>query len=387
MSDYSDIAPRGPSIRDRGPAKHFHGRTGALQKFAEAMEAAKKGAGTIFLIQGAPGSGKTALLAKCQEVAAAKKWQTARITPEAFWNPNALLDALGQDRDPVQKESGWSTAAEGEAGLPGLGSAKGSGAYESRKIHAPRTTLDVLNDEEDALLLILDEAQTVAEKILNEHHPQARIVLDKIHNGDVDRPVILAAGGLSTTSEVFHDMGVSRFEARSFVGLGRMREAYTRDIIRDWLIKDGGAKEDPAPWIDAITPETYGWPQHIMSYIRPAVWHLVAHEGEMNNEGLQGVLEEGRDGRTQFYKARAKGFFEEHRTCIARAFASVREDYTQTRTAIMAFLVHDFGQSEAEFIFKRALHKGILDDLGGHLVIPIPSMRDWFLDNYGPDRE
>ncbi len=122
-----------------------------------------------------------------------------------------------------RKRVGGARPRRGEAGLPGLGGAKGSGAYESRKIHAPRTTLEVLNDGEDALLLILDEAQTVAEKILNEHHPQARIVLDKIHNGDVDRPVILAAGGLSTTSEVFHDMGVSRFEARSFVGLGRTR--------------------------------------------------------------------------------------------------------------------------------------------------------------------
>ncbi len=176
-----------------------------------------------------------------------------------------------------------------------------------KKIHAARTPLDVLNDGKGALLLTLDEAQTVSEKIPSEHHPLSKVVLDSLHNGDVDRPVVLAAGGLSMTREVFRGMGVSRFEAHSFVGLGRMRDASVRKVVKDWLIQEGGANGEPVQWVDAIAPETYGWPQHIVSYIRPAVWHLVANSGEMTRDGLQKVLEEGRKQCAEFYEARSDG--------------------------------------------------------------------------------
>ena len=50
-------------IFDRGPAEYFHGRKEIIDTFASALEAfRKKNEGTIFLIQGAPGAGKTALL-------------------------------------------------------------------------------------------------------------------------------------------------------------------------------------------------------------------------------------------------------------------------------------------------------------------------------------
>ena len=53
---------------DRGPAKYFHGRKQILHDFNELVERATQAdSGTTFLIQGAPGAGKTALLYECGE--------------------------------------------------------------------------------------------------------------------------------------------------------------------------------------------------------------------------------------------------------------------------------------------------------------------------------
>ena len=50
---------------DRGPAKYFHGRREILSSFHELLlHANQNRGGTTFLIQGAPGAGKTALLAE-----------------------------------------------------------------------------------------------------------------------------------------------------------------------------------------------------------------------------------------------------------------------------------------------------------------------------------
>jgi len=55
--------------------------------------------GTLFLIQGAPGAGKTALLYKCSELAQAgskevggQKWNVIRIKDDALYNPVSLMD-------------------------------------------------------------------------------------------------------------------------------------------------------------------------------------------------------------------------------------------------------------------------------------------------------
>jgi len=56
------------------------------------------GSGTIFLIQGAPGAGKTALLHKFSDVARAggKKWKTLGIDESALYDPAALMRQAGK---------------------------------------------------------------------------------------------------------------------------------------------------------------------------------------------------------------------------------------------------------------------------------------------------
>ncbi len=161
MSKSTDrIPPEHPFVSDHGEAKYFHGRKNALQKFANQIrDANKKNGDIISLIQAAPGAGKTALLAECRRLAEVERWKIARIKPSDLWDTNTLLFSLGRAGRTRWKESGWGGHVDGGVDLPWVGSVKAGGGYESEKMIAPRTTMDVLNDNKEALLLILDEAQ------------------------------------------------------------------------------------------------------------------------------------------------------------------------------------------------------------------------------------
>lgn len=391
MSKPSDrIPPERPFASDRGVAKYFHGRKNILQKFTDQMREAKRtGGGTIFLVQAAPGAGKTALLAECRRIAELAKWETAEINSSDLWDTNTLLESL--DQETKQKEGGWSGHLEEGVDVPGVGSMKAGGGYKSKKIDTPRTTLDVLKDGKEALLLILDEAQCLAEDIPphpSDRRTRTRVLLDNIHNGKVKRPVILLAGGLGFTESVFESLAVSRIEGDAFIGLGPLSEASTRLVIKDWLVNEGGAEGNPNPWIDKISPETHGWPQHILAYMKPAIRYLGANVGKMTPTGLKDVLEEGRERRVQYYTRRAKGLTRMQREAIARFLFTIPEGERFAREDLVAVLKEDLGsEAKADAIFDKAFRKGILDERDGEYIVPIPSMHNWFLDEYGPDRD
>ena len=81
---------------DRGKAKYFHGREEILYNFAATLgRADNTNGGTIFLVQGPPGAGKTALFYQCRKQAEAYGWETAEIEPEHLWSPDKLQKNLG----------------------------------------------------------------------------------------------------------------------------------------------------------------------------------------------------------------------------------------------------------------------------------------------------
>ncbi len=64
-------------IPDRDPAEYFHGRAQILCDFEDLLRRSKQEKkGTIFLIQGAPGAGKSALLHELEKLALASGWET-----------------------------------------------------------------------------------------------------------------------------------------------------------------------------------------------------------------------------------------------------------------------------------------------------------------------
>ena len=357
---------------DRGPAKYFHGRKQILHDFKELLvRAAQTKSGTTFLIQGAPGAGKTALLHECEKLARSAKWKIADIDPPALWNPDELFHPLGLKRMRVEHGSL-------HVGVPSLGKA------EIRARRPIQTIKTLLQREKAPLLLSLDEAQTLGRKneLPSEQVHTAVGVLNAIHNGKLDRPVILLAAGLGTTSDTFISFGISRFSRRCLVELGALSEEAEQAVLRDWLTKDGKAKGDPTIWMDAIAQETHGWPQHILSYVEPALDQLRADKRVMTTEGLHAVLEAGRGLRSEYYEHRAHSFDKEHRQSLAKLLVDIPSGEGITGSAIRASLTKEYGSDEAKELFRQALHKGILHRQSGCYAVPIPSMHDWLVSRY-----
>ncbi len=362
-----------PATRERGEARYFHGRVKILDDFKELLGRAKAGnSGTSILIQAAPGAGTTARLHECARLARTQRWQTAEIDPDELFDPAELSKSLRLPLPAKRQE----TKTGGNVKVL---------HRESTSEHYLPTTLDILESGRKPLLLLLDEAQTTAAVIPQSNHEQFTSALKfvkAIHNGKVGRPVILIAAGLGATAAAFNSLGISRFDPGCRINLEPLNEGARRTVIQDWLLKEGGAKGDPAPWIDAIVRETHGWPQHIMAYVWPALRQLKSTEGELTPEGLETVLKEGRKGRIEFYEARVDEFESKELRCIASAVADVQPGERVRKENIMNSLLQTFSKEKAEVIFKRALHKGVLDKRKNDYVIPIPSMHDWLVSNY-----
>jgi len=365
-------------IPDRGPSPYFRGRKEILQTFTDYLCYFKKEkTGTIFLIQGAQGSGKTALIDQCEKIAQKQDWETVEIDAPALWDSNILCDAFSNRN--ILKMINWKV----KFGYKDIVSAE-AGVNKSL-----RSIQKILQSGKRPLLLILDEAQSLGKPDIlpSTRRGTAGSILNQIHNGKLRRPVVLLAAGLGTTDLAFKSLGISRFEKKCLVQLGLLDKESERAVIHDWLMDCAQAEGDPTKWIDAIAQKTHGWPQHIISYVDPASQYIKSNNRQMTDEGLQFVLEKGEEFRQQYYQQRAKGIDEDKRRSLARAISDVPFGETSTRPAIMSELIGSgLTHDEADDLFNQALEQGVIDERDGCYGIPIPSMQSWLLSEYGRDR-
>jgi len=361
-------------LKDRGPAKYFHGRKEIIDTFSSTLEFFREEKeGTIFLIQGAPGAGKTALLDVLSNQAKPKGWAVAKIGVTDLYTPASMAQSLGK-----------SYTIDTEYALKGGIKFIEGGLVESMAGHAsPREILKHLAPE-TGLILVLDEAQRV-HKISGDAEIQivAEDTLDMIHNGRLGKPVMLLAGGLGTTESALNGLGISRINSDCTVNLGQLDKESESVVIRDWLTHTGGAKDDPSTWIESIAQQAHGWPQHIISYINPAVKHLKSNHGHMTDEGLELVIEKGTQYREKYYQKRMTGVDKRKRQVLAKVFDDVPLGETMDLEDIISVIKEEYSDEEAIKLFMKALERGIIDEReDGDYGIPIPSMHTWLVDEY-----
>ena len=375
-----------PTLQDRGAARHFHGRRTVLKNFMEELALARADSGgTTFLIQGPPGAGKTALLHKCAEEAEKAEWRTVEIRPDALHDPAIFMEELGERYEAERVDTG--------------GAGAGSWihvVWESHKAGMSVKGLIKRAAKKGGLLLVLDEAQMIARygygqggDVSGDVGASLEGVLSHIHNGKIGAPVVLLAGGLGTSRLALQGVGISRFKGDCLVNLGHLSPVSERAVITDWLVKDGKAQKGEAldRWIRAIADETDGWPQHIMAYIQPAAHLAAGVQGQLTDEGLAGVLDQGRRRKADYYEARAEGFRDSECRAIAAMGAEMKSRSGLTDDEIIARLAKS-GVKDPNELFSQAVWRGILARTPGRRYgIPIPSMRRWLEETFLPERE
>ncbi len=375
----SDIPRRSNIVSDRGPTPYFHGRAQILHDFKDLVRRAKDTVEgrTTFLIQGAPGVGKTALLDQCKKLASRDGWHVANIKTGALWDKGKMLRTLGFGKlmgvDNVSLSLLEAFTAEISLSKPARST----------------TSLNVVEKRKrKPLLLVLDEAQRLsnANELSKAQFDETGDLLEAIHNGELNKPVILLAAGLGTTIEAFGALGISRFAEGCVVELGALSKESERAVIQDWLVKEGGAKGDPAPWIHAIAQQTHRWPRHVHSYARHAAEHLKEKGGLMTPQGLKIIMELGEEGRKQYYKQRVSKFRGDQLQCLMKSMGEADKGKTARYKVIMSSMVDEYGREEAKNLFDLFIEKGILEEYEEGYAISIPSMHTWLNEKYGLER-
>ncbi len=375
-----DTSPIPDYVSDRGPTEYFHGRVRILANFDKLVEDSMKPRGaSTFLIQGAPGAGKTALLYELGKIAEKRDWKVVKIKTSALWDRAKMLRALGIGKWPGISRISMSLLEILETGISFSEPARSSTSMDA---------VDRSKRKNERLILVMDEAQKLASA---KNQPADRLedakeLLESIHNGELSRPVILLAAGLGPTLEAFETLGVSRFKEGCVVELGALSKESERAVIQDWLVKEGGAKGDPAPWIHAIAQKTHGWPRHVHSYARHAAEHLKEKGGLMTPQGLKIIMELGEEGRKQYYKQRVSKFRGDQLQCLMKSMGEADKGKTARYKVIMSSMVDEYGREEAKNLFDLFIEKGILEEYEEGYAISIPSMHTWLNEKYGLER-
>ncbi len=333
--------------------------------------------GTIFLIKGAPGAGKSALLHVLAQDATLKGWQAImNVTPADLHNPARMAQTLG-----VQHSSTEATKT-----MVNLEFFKHE--WQDEKTHDYSASKIIAEAASFApLLLVLDEAQ----HLINIASPQtvkdaATTTLNAIHNGHIGHPVILLAGGVGTSEHALNTLGISRFAGPARINLGPLDHDSTCAVVRAY-IEGEGETNLPQEWIEPIAERTHGWPQHIVCYARATVLHLSSMDRPPMKSDLDVVIRRGRSDQEEYYHGRAHDITWGQREILAHIFAKISIGGTVRRRTIVSALSAEYSSKVAEETFTKALHQGVLDQRkNGAYSIPIPSMHRWLVDEYGPDR-
>ena len=371
---------------DRGPAKYFHGRTAELATFQSVLEQAESTrGGTILLFQGPPGAGKSALLHECAVRARQAKWSTAKIKGDALHDPVTLAQKLGlRLPDTVRKRD----AGGAKVGVRGVLEFALHGEVEDEREYRGSPTEQVLETAAGyhGVLLLVDEVQNLAVGVQTTEAEKPAISknLELIHNGEMGVPVVLVAGGLGTSQKVLESFGISRFHRRRVHLLGSLSPPEARAVIHDWLVNDGGALADHpelSRWIDTLAAECHGWPQHLQVYAQQAAGWLEHHSGELTRGVPLDVLVEARRDRLEYYAGRVADLEDPDRIILANMVRDKGKGGTLLKKELVAALTEDRTREEAEQLFDKLLHKGVITGTGRY-HIPIPSMHDWLVREY-----
>ncbi|MCY4171119.1 MAG: ATP-binding protein [Bacteroidetes bacterium] len=359
---------------DRGPTKYFHGRDAIRSLFAERLNHYDQlCGGSTFLITGAPGAGKSALLDVLGKDADKMGWNVkTEISPEHFASPARMARALGVKY--VRRKSRPVTLSVKVLRK----------VWRSEKDTAPGVA-DVIKKASKSrpLILVLDEAQHLHNiASIDAYRVVATGAMDALHNGKIGYPYILLAGGLDTSENALSDLGVSRITSSNKVRLGPMEMEEAKRVIVDYVHGEFG-ESVPDHWLSAIAEPTHGWPQHIVCYANAVGNKLISLSRSPTGDDLDEALRNGWDIQMDYYEARAHDITWGQRAILAHLVAEIPVWGTLSKSHVVSALAEKYSQEVAEATFTRALRQGVLSKVkGGGYGVPIPSMHRWLVDEY-----
>ena len=365
-----------------GLGPYFEGRErelGALRDIADI--AIETGRSSIGLIQGAPGSGKTAL---ALEFARRAPDMTAfRIQPEQLFMssevprmqvyglsiplPPAMTDLFGQrvrakitatDTAPLDPRFQFGTL--------------------HHRLRITRT---------GPLLIVIDEIQR-----LEAYTDEAglRTTLEAIRNATIPHPVMVLMAGLGHSLEVLVDCGLSRLDTEHILATTALGVAESARMLEKGLIHMGfdpqGDEDMLKLWVQVLTEDSQAWPAHLTAALNGAGEALepwAAREQDMDSNVLHQALRQARENarrrRDGYYAQRARNLGRRERCMIGDVLDKLARDGRDSEDPewFVAELRHA-GVVDPPGLLDRIIRAGVLTpEPTGLLSAPIPSFTGW----------
>ena len=380
-----------PSDRER--ALFFVGRAGEIEDIERAAaralrhaQAGQRSAGATRLVQGAPGAGKSALLAHLEE-----KWSRAgreapHVLPvylEELAEPDRIAQAVATCLDPRRAERFRRTETRsGSIGISGVG---GAWAAET----APPAGFGALRQMfpperwERPLCLLVDEVQNL--------EPAQAGVVRRLHEAVDGLPVVPVLAGLASAQHVLAKRGISRLSVGTVHMLGRLEPGQPADSVRTMLdrFRVDAADTDSARWATLLEERSDRWPQHLGNGMRALAEGLLASGGVLASVDEEAVLAGAEERRLESYRARLSPEMLSSGLLLAAVMEAVPEDglgYVEALGVIDANASIASGWRlpagmGSEAYLDHLVHRGAIQDNGrARLICPIPSFRSFLIE-------
>jgi len=253
--------------------------------------------GTAFLIQGAPGAGKTALLHQMSVEAKKTGWSVVRVKAEAFENPAYMAQTLGK-----RFYDGLTKEIEADAKL-----VRSRKAGHIAPIQSVTGVLRKHIGRRKQVLLVLDEAQHLADPSSAVGATSIRSALSDLTDGDTHRNIVLLMGGLGNTWSALKDRGLSRLARKCRRHLNRLGPDNARRVVEGWLGDAQCPREHLSVWIHLLFDASDGWPQHIICSVAVAADHFAVHGYAPSPAAMESVTRAINKEKDEYYSARISG--------------------------------------------------------------------------------
>ncbi len=367
----------GMEARDAPPV--FVGRGRVIRDIETAAEMALRAwragrgvPGLTRVVQGAPGAGKSSLLAHLR-----RKWEASRAdgdrgAPVAV--NISLLELRDLDRFKAEIDRKVPTSI-GRRYAPVVAGALVKlvtpGTRLSEETEKEVRALAERRDLPHPVVLMVDEAQNV------RPYESESAVFAHLHEGHFGHlPVLPVLAGLGHLREHLGRPGIrlSRFsdERRSIHTLGALSDGEVRELFAGWLDRFGVAApaDGAARWADALVRDSQGWPMHTNQFLTALAEQLLAPErdpGQLASANLGVVRRNAAERRVAYYNTRYDNPLLGRRPRdVARAMATLRNAGPGTLEETLdligdVFRVRDM--DEAQHVFGGLLERGFLQSV------------------------
>ncbi len=316
--------------KDRGSTPFFSGRhqiiedielsiEGVMERYRNRMR--MPASDETWLLQGPPGVGKSALLARLDERWSSEPSEAAPITlpirvdlicnqanlvagiAEAIAIANNDADASGKLRKIVSIDHSIATSVGHEFLLNSTAQSSGGKSVTTKSRELTWETLAALFPPEKwkrPVVLMLDEVQSMRDL-------EGQSEVSNLHQGIHGLPIIPIFAGLLDSYDALRKHHISRMSSRRRVTLGALEQSEAESSVKRMLDTFRVDSSNRCDWARRIAGECSGWPQHLHTNLQALAKVLAANNGMLgptDGDFARSVSEISATYRNEYYEDR-----------------------------------------------------------------------------------